>query len=33
MASLDRAAPFPPLPGEVSNGPLELQVPFRFVTQ
>lgn len=33
MASLERAAPFPPLPGDVSNTPLELQVPFRFVTR
>jgi protein TonB len=33
MASLDRAAPFPPLPGEVSRGSIELQVPFRFVTR
>jgi protein TonB len=33
MASLERAAPFPPLPGEAANGPLELQVPFRFVTR
>lgn len=33
MASLERAAPFPPLPGEVSRGSIELQVPFRFVTR
>lgn len=33
LASLDRSAPFPPLPGEVSGGSLELQVPFRFVTR
>lgn len=33
MASLERSAPFPPLPGEVSSSPLELQVPFRFVTR
>lgn len=33
VASLERAAPFPPLPGDVSHGPLELQVPFRFVTR
>lgn len=33
VASLERAAPFPPMPGEVSSGPLELQVPFRFVTR
>lgn len=33
IASLERAAPFPPLPGEASNGPLELQVPFRFLTR
>ena len=33
MASLDRAAPFPPLPGDIAHGPLELQVPFHFVTR
>lgn len=33
MASLDRAAPFPPLPGVVARGPLELQVPFHFITR
>ncbi len=33
LASLERAAPFPPLPGEVSGSSLELQVPFRFITQ
>lgn len=33
LASLERAAPFPPLPGEVSGSPLELQVPFRFITR
>ncbi len=33
LASLDRAAPFPPPPGEVASKSLELQVPFRFVTR
>ncbi|MFA5898981.1 MAG: TonB family protein [Hyphomicrobium sp.] len=33
LASLERAAPFPPLPGEAFNGSLELQVPFRFLTR
>jgi protein TonB len=33
LASLERAAPFPPLPGSVAGGPLELQVPFRFITR
>jgi protein TonB len=33
MAALDRAAPFPPLPQEIATGPLEVQVPFRFVTR
>jgi protein TonB len=33
IASLERSAPFPPLPGEVSGSSLELQVPFRFVTR
>lgn len=33
IASLERAAPFPPLPGEVTSSSLELQVPFRFVTR
>lgn len=33
LASLDRAAPFPPPPGEAAHGPIELQVPFHFVTR
>jgi len=33
MAAIDRAAPFPPLPQEIAGGPLEVQVPFRFVTR
>jgi hypothetical protein len=33
MAALDRAAPFPPLPQEIASGPLEVQVPFNFVTR
>jgi protein TonB len=33
MAALDRAAPFPPMPTELAGGPLEVQVPFKFVTR
>jgi protein TonB len=33
VAALDRAAPFPPLPQEIARAPLEVQVPFRFVTR
>ena len=30
---LDRAAPFPPMPRGVANGPLKLQVPVEFITR
>lgn len=30
VASVDRAAPFPPMPSEASNGPLVVSVPFKF---
>jgi periplasmic protein TonB len=33
MAALDRAAPFPPMPQNVAQGPLEVSVPFEFVTR
>ncbi len=33
MAALDRAAPFPPMPNELAGGPIEVQVPFKFVTR
>jgi hypothetical protein len=33
MAALDRAAPFPPMPNELASGPLEVQVPFKFITR
>ena len=33
LTALDRAAPFPPMPRGVSNGPLKLQVPVDFVTR
>jgi len=33
MASLERAAPFPPMPKSVSQGPLDVQVPFKFITR
>jgi periplasmic protein TonB len=31
VASLDRAAPFPPMPQNVAQGPIEVSVPFEFV--
>lgn len=33
IAALDRAAPFPPMPENVASGPIEVQVPFNFVTR
>ena len=30
---LDRAAPFPPMPHGVANGPLKLEVPVEFITR
>jgi protein TonB len=33
MAALERAAPFPPMPQNIASGPLEVQVPFNFVTR
>ena len=33
VAALDRAAPFPPMPQEVANGPVDVSVPFKFVTR
>jgi periplasmic protein TonB len=33
LSSLERAAPFPPVPDEAAQGPMELQVPFRFLTR
>ena len=30
MASVNRAAPFPPMPSEASDGPLVVSVPFKF---
>lgn len=33
MAALDRAAPFPPMPQDVAHGPIEVQVPFKFMTR
>jgi periplasmic protein TonB len=32
VAALDRAAPFPPMPKSSSQEPLDVQVPFKFVT-
>ena len=33
LAALERAAPSPPIPTDVSSGPLTLAVPFRFRTR
>jgi len=33
MAALERAAPFPPMPHDLTQGPLEVQIPFKFVTR
>jgi len=33
VAALDRAAPFPPMPQDVAQGPIEVSVPFEFVTR
>ena len=33
VAALDRAAPFPPMPQTVAQGPIEVSVPFEFVTR
>jgi protein TonB len=33
VAALERAAPFPPMPEKLAKGPIEVQVPFNFVTR
>ena len=33
IAALERASPFPPMPTELAGGPIEVQVPFKFVTR
>jgi protein TonB len=33
VAALDRAAPFPPMPQNVAQGPIQVSVPFEFVTR
>lgn len=33
VAALERAAPFPPIPGEVATRPLVVSVPFKFVAR
>lgn len=33
LAALDRASPFPPMPENIARGPIEVQVPFNFVTR
>lgn len=30
MASIDRAAPFPPMPGDIADAPMVVSVPFKF---
>jgi protein TonB len=30
VASIDRAAPFPPMPGEIASAPMVVSVPFKF---
>ena len=33
VASIDRAAPFPPMPSDVASGPLVVSVPFKFTVR
>lgn len=33
IAALERAAPFPPMPDAIGQKPLEVQVPFKFITR
>jgi protein TonB len=33
LAAIERAAPFPPMPEKLAGGPLEVQVPFNFITR
>jgi protein TonB len=33
LAALDRASPFPPMPENLAQGPIEVQVPFKFITR
>ncbi len=33
LAALDRASPFPPMPETLAQGPIEVQVPFKFITR
>jgi protein TonB len=33
IASIDRAAPFPPMPSDVKNEPMVVSVPFRFTVR
>lgn len=33
VASIDRAAPFPPMPDEAADGPMVVSVPFKFSVQ
>jgi protein TonB len=33
IAALERSAPFPPMPAEIAGKPIEMKVPYRFVTR
>jgi periplasmic protein TonB len=33
IAALERSAPFPPMPAEIAGQPIEMKVPYRFVTR
>jgi len=33
MAALEKASPFPPMPEDLAQGPIEVQVPFKFLTR
>ena len=33
VAALDRAAPFPPMPEDLGQGPIEVEIPFKFIVR
>jgi protein TonB len=33
IAALERSAPFPPMPVEIASQPIEMKVPYRFITR
>jgi protein TonB len=33
MNAVERAAPFPPMPEELAGEPMEIKVPYRFITR